>query len=650
MKFRFISISFVLIILLLLLSSYLGAQTECNCQNISSLIEELASNDMMREVECEDHTYYAPNHWYLPETKICSGDYVFIFEQSPGLDNYDNRKDRWRKLFYSMALMYTSENARQYGKSPEEIVEQLSLGLKLISLSVNIAKIDGVTKVNPGKTTLIFRKSIAELPRDFLVKIGTYGGRQATYANTLVRMQRAADASKLASKTTEIYLDDEGFEAIYLQAQIEAVLEIWAYYLLELNWVQQDQALVDVLNEFTDLEYSELTKMFKEIEDRDLADQVIGLTEISGIIAKILSTSAHLQAVSPYLAGFAKVAGFVGVLYWGGTEVYDAFFVYYEPLEVATLGYTLASNLLDRCKEDDCVLKQMSCLAIYSADKNMDTYFDVSLFNAMINTQNILIDDIGDVWHSVIHEGDRSDRIEAIFSDCLECRDDEIIEELVDDFVIFVVDVSGSMGKNNKLNEVKETIPELVKDLQSNTKSYALIVYSSKYGCTVERTPIIVPFTNEYDDIIGRSSGLTAGGNTPMLAGIEKAYQYARYHMNPGAKGTIILLCDGQQNCPSGNIPALNDITVKYFALSGPTSPNITLTSIGYGNLNHNEKEALDDLAKQGSGFFVESRDASTIKSAFRRAMLKSGFLEEKMISGAALMALLLILLIFAII
>lgn len=210
------------------------------------------------------------------------------------------------------------------------------------------------------------------------------------------------------------------------------------------------------------------------------------------------------------------------------------------------------------------------------------------------------------------------------------------------DYFIFLIDVSGSMNDYSKLEEVKKAVPQIINELPTQSNAYAMIVYSGNYGCTPEQTPIKLSFTKDRDEIIGAVNSLHASGSTPMLAGIEKAYQYAS-SIPSDKTGMIILLADGQQNCPWGiqQIPPLDQIVIKYMDIK--RQQNIKLSTIAYsggstslfwGTSDKELNQTMKRLANEGGGIFIEARNPEVIKGKFRELMLSQSMLREKFQNG----------------
>ena len=201
-------------------------------------------------------------------------------------------------------------------------------------------------------------------------------------------------------------------------------------------------------------------------------------------------------------------------------------------------------------------------------------------------------------------------------------------------YYIFLIDCSGSMNDNGKIQQVKKAIPQIINDLPIYKSNYAVIAYSGRYGCSPEQTPVIVPFTNDVEKVKNAVESMTADGSTPMRAGLERAYSYA--NLIPDDKpGMIILLADGQQNCPDGNLPPLENIIIKRMIVR---NPKVTLSTVGYDINDNSTIESMQRLAKEGGGTYIDARNPNVVKGKFRELILSKTIPEIKMVNAGIYM------------
>jgi len=211
-------------------------------------------------------------------------------------------------------------------------------------------------------------------------------------------------------------------------------------------------------------------------------------------------------------------------------------------------------------------------------------------------------------------------------------------------YYIFLIDASGSMNDNNKIGQVKKAVPQIINDLPQGENAYAMVAYSSRYGCRREQIPVLIPFTNDAESVEAAIDALSASGGTPMRAGIEKAYQYASQVIPEDASGMIILLADGQQNCPHGvSIPPLDSIIVERMNIR-----KIRLSTIAYGTSDQQAQRTLVTLANEGHGIYVQATDPSLVKGKFRELILSQTMPEKKLSSASVFAGVMLLLLLLA--
>ncbi|TLN05908.1 VWA domain-containing protein, partial [bacterium] len=162
----------------------------------------------------------------------------------------------------------------------------------------------------------------------------------------------------------------------------------------------------------------------------------------------------------------------------------------------------------------------------------------------------------------------------------------------------FVIDASGSMGQDNRLGLVQDSLRLLV-DRLDERDTITIVAYS-------EDAWLVLQPTNASDRrTIQRAINQLYPTNTTNLdAGLRLGYQYAYRTLNPNAVNRVILCSDGVAN--QGNIDA-NPI-LDY--VQGYVDSGITLTGIGVGMGNYNDV-LLEQLADRGDGnyYYVDTSE-----------------------------------------
>ena len=158
--------------------------------------------------------------------------------------------------------------------------------------------------------------------------------------------------------------------------------------------------------------------------------------------------------------------------------------------------------------------------------------------------------------------------------------------------LVFVIDVSGSMGRENRLGLVKQALRLLVDQLNDEDR-VGIVVYGS-----VGREVLDLTSLEGKDRIIAAIELLITGGSTNAEEGLRLGYAMAERHFEAGKINRIILCSDGVANVGrTGADDILKDI--KRYADKG-----ITLTTIGFGMGNYNDV-LMEKLGDKGNGHYA---------------------------------------------
>jgi Ca-activated chloride channel family protein len=170
--------------------------------------------------------------------------------------------------------------------------------------------------------------------------------------------------------------------------------------------------------------------------------------------------------------------------------------------------------------------------------------------------------------------------------------------------LVFLLDVSGSMGEPNKLPLVKESMRMLVNQLTENDK-VAIVVYAS------EASVVLPPVSGDQKSrIMSAIDSLQAGGSTNGGSGIQLAYQAAQAGFIRGGINRIILATDGDFNVGITNRGDLTRL-IEDKAKSG-----IYLTALGFGMGNYKDA-TLESLADKGNGNYAYIDNLAEVRKVF---------------------------------
>jgi Ca-activated chloride channel family protein len=175
-------------------------------------------------------------------------------------------------------------------------------------------------------------------------------------------------------------------------------------------------------------------------------------------------------------------------------------------------------------------------------------------------------------------------------------------EERADVVLTFVIDVSGSMDMENRLELVKDALWLLVQELRP-TDRVGIVVYGSRARTVLEHTPV-----EEGRHITRAIDRLRPEGSTNAEEGLTLAYQLARRAFDPAAVNRVILCSDGVANVGRTGPDSILERIRAY------AEQEIYLTTVGFGMGNYNDV-LMEQLADNGDGFYAY---VDTLKEAER--------------------------------
>ena len=155
--------------------------------------------------------------------------------------------------------------------------------------------------------------------------------------------------------------------------------------------------------------------------------------------------------------------------------------------------------------------------------------------------------------------------------------------------LVFLIDVSGSMGSYNKLPLLKSAFKLLTKQLR-NTDKVSIVVYAGAAGVVLKPTS-----GDDKNKILEALNNLEAGGSTAGGEGIELAYKIAQNNFIKNGNNRIILATDGDFNVGASSNRAMEDLIVE------KRKTGVFLTVLGFGMGNYKDSK-LETLADKGNG------------------------------------------------
>lgn len=166
----------------------------------------------------------------------------------------------------------------------------------------------------------------------------------------------------------------------------------------------------------------------------------------------------------------------------------------------------------------------------------------------------------------------------------------------------FVVDVSGSMNRENRLGLVKRALRLLVDQLDAGD-AVGLVVYGGNGR-------VILEPTGDHRRVLAAIDALQPGGSTNAEEGLVLGYRTARRHFRPGAINRVILCSDGVANVGRTGPESI------LARIAREAEEGIELTTVGFGMGNYNDV-LMEQLADQGDGNYAYVDDLAAARRVF---------------------------------
>ncbi len=170
--------------------------------------------------------------------------------------------------------------------------------------------------------------------------------------------------------------------------------------------------------------------------------------------------------------------------------------------------------------------------------------------------------------------------------------------------LVFLIDVSGSMGSAKKLQLIKPAFKYLIRNLRAQDR-VAIVTYAGAAG-------LVLPSTSAADSttIYKALDNLQSGGSTAGGAGIQLAYKTALKNFIKEGNNRVILATDGDFNVGISDPTGLENLIVK------KRKEGVYLTTLGFGMGNYKDNR-MEILADKGNGNYSYIDDMKEAKKVF---------------------------------
>ncbi|MFT6319972.1 MAG: Ca-activated chloride channel family protein [Granulosicoccus sp.] len=174
--------------------------------------------------------------------------------------------------------------------------------------------------------------------------------------------------------------------------------------------------------------------------------------------------------------------------------------------------------------------------------------------------------------------------------------------------LVFLLDVSGSMGDYNKLPLLKKAFQLLTQQLREDDR-VSIVVYAGASGLVLPPTA-----ENNKHTIMEALERLNAGGSTAGTAGIQLAYQTAESTFIKNGNNRIILATDGDFNVGTSSTSELVRLIEK------KRKSGVSLSILGFGMGNYKDGR-MEQLADNGNGNYAYIDNFEEAKKVFVQEM-----------------------------
>ncbi len=164
-------------------------------------------------------------------------------------------------------------------------------------------------------------------------------------------------------------------------------------------------------------------------------------------------------------------------------------------------------------------------------------------------------------------------------------------DERQDATLIFAVDVSGSMDREDRLELAKRSLHMLTEQLRQRDE-VSIVTYGDYASMLLEPTN-----GGEKGAIAAAIDSLRPGGSTYAEAGLSLAYEIAAARVRPDRLTRVILLSDGVANVGDTGPDSILRRVREY------VERGVTLTAVGFGMANYNDI-LMERLANDGDGTY----------------------------------------------
>lgn len=170
--------------------------------------------------------------------------------------------------------------------------------------------------------------------------------------------------------------------------------------------------------------------------------------------------------------------------------------------------------------------------------------------------------------------------------------------------LVFVIDVSGSMGSQGRLQLVKDSLRLLVGELRAGD-SVGIVAYGSSARVILPPTP-----GSDQVAILAAVDELRTEGSTNVEAGLRLGYELVGRQALGAGINRVVLCSDGVANTGATTAEAI------LRQVAQEAARGITITTIGVGMGDYNDT-LMEQLANKGNGNYAYVDDRAEARRVF---------------------------------
>jgi Ca-activated chloride channel family protein len=162
--------------------------------------------------------------------------------------------------------------------------------------------------------------------------------------------------------------------------------------------------------------------------------------------------------------------------------------------------------------------------------------------------------------------------------------------------LVLVIDRSGSMGDENKLEQVKQAASTIIQNMNA-TDRLAVVIYDDTIHTLIPSTLV-----EDKSKMLAMIERLTPGGSTNLCGGMQQGFEEVHKYFNRNSVNRIVLLSDGLANA---GITDPNQIAAEAKRIR---ENSISVSTMGVG-IDYNENLMANLADASGGNYYYVSKE-----------------------------------------